>query len=336
MRGMPLRTLIASCSLAAMAGAGCMARHPGAGSNPSTTVIPGAGAPPGPVEVALTIDDLPRHGPQIPGKEPRVVAAALLSAFARHHLPQVYGFINAGNPQVQPEDHEVLRAWVSAGHPLGNHTWAHLDLEKVPVAEFIADIDRNEATLAELARLPSSPAHPPVPLGWKVFRYPYLREGADPATRDAVRAHLAAHGYRIAQVTIDPWDWYYNDAYVRCLASGADAVRATVRDAFLIEARAKLKWSMAAAQAAAGRPLRHILLLHLGAIDADTIEDLLTTYENLGVRWITLEEAMADPIYGEPRPGSSGGAFLEEILHARGVAAPPHGFRRMSVAPLCQ
>lgn len=284
----------------------------------------------------MTVDDLPRHGAQLPGKEPRAVASAMLAAFARHHVPQVYGFVNAGNPEVRPADQEVLRAWVSAGHPLGNHTWAHVDLAKVSAVEFIADIERNEPTLAALAAAPSSPARTPAPLGWKVFRYPYLREGADPATRQAVRSYLATHGYRIAEVTVDPWDWYYNEAYVRCLASGAEALRTSVRDALLTEARAKLQRATAMAQAAVGRPVRHILLVHLGAIDADTIDELLATYEDLGVRWISFEMAIADPIYAEPLPDSTGGELLSAILRARHVAAPPPGFQRMNVAALCR
>jgi peptidoglycan-N-acetylglucosamine deacetylase len=290
-----------------------------------------ATAPGAPVEVALTIDDLPRHGAQAIGKEPPAVAAALLSAFSRHGLRQVYGFVNAGREE-QPTDREVLRAWIAAGHPLGNHTWAHVDLEKVPAAEFIADVGRNETTLAEM----TSSLRAQAPLGWRVFRYPFLREGADAATREAVRAHLVAGGYRIAHVTIDPWDWSYNDAYVRCLASGAEADRAAVRTAFLDEARAKLGWSIAAAHTAAGRPVRHILLLHLGAIDADTIEDLLTAYESLGVRWITLDEAMADPIYAENLAGSPGGGFLSQLLRARRAAPPPLAFARLSVGTLCR
>jgi len=276
-----------------------------------------AGAPPpvaapAPIEVAITVDDLPRHGAQRPGHEPAAVAAALLDAFARHHVPSVYGFINAERLERHPEDIEVLRRWVAAGHPLGNHTFAHVDVEKLALADYLADIDRNEPLLAALAPPP-----------WKIFRYPFLREGADAATRQAVRAHLASHGYRIAEVTIDPWDWAYNDPYVRCWDAMSDAARAAMRANLVAEARAKLLSAADAATAIAHRPVRQILLMHLGAIDADAIEALLTSYEAAGVRWIPLADALADPIYAEDPKGTRGGDFWGQLFRARGLRPPP-------------
>jgi peptidoglycan/xylan/chitin deacetylase (PgdA/CDA1 family) len=269
-------------------------------------------ARPGSIEVAVTVDDLPRHGPQIAGREPARVASALLAAFARHRVTGVYGFINAERLEEHPEDRAVLESWIAAGHPLGNHTFAHLDIERVEPAVFLADIDRNEPTLTELAARTD----------WKRFRYPFLREGKDAATREAVRAHLGARGYRIAHVTIDAWDWAYNETYVDCLRAGSEPGRAAVAAELVAESLAKLEWAVAASAQIAGRPVRHILLLHLGAVTGDTIEELLAAYERNGVRWITLDEAMADPIYtGDPR-GSRGGGFLTQLLQARGMRPP--------------
>jgi metallo-beta-lactamase class B len=265
------------------------------------------------IEVAVTIDDLPRHCPQAAGKEPAQIAAAMLAVFARHHLPEVYGFVNAQRLDEHPGDRAVLDAWIAAGQPLGNHTFSHADLDQVPTAAFLDEIDRDEPLLTKLAR-PGSPR-------W--FRYPYLHEGKDREQRAAVRTHLAARGYRIAQVTIDPYDWSYNETYVRCLATGSSSGLAAVRASLLDEARARLRWAVAAAPAVAGRPIRHVLLLHLGAIDADTIDALLTAYEQLGVRWISLEDAMADPIYATDLPDSRGGVFLRQLFRARGATPPP-------------
>jgi peptidoglycan-N-acetylglucosamine deacetylase len=323
-RSVRLRPVIAIVALASMVTSRARAQGgPGPAARPAVLVP----RPPSPIEVALTVDDLPRHGSQIAGKEPAAVARVLLAAFARHGLHQVYGFVNAERLTSHPEDREVLRAWVAAGHPLGNHTWSHPDLDRVPVADFLQEIDRDEAPLAEaMAAVQGRPLATTRPPAWKVFRYPFLREGKDAATRAAVRAHLAARGYRIAHVTVDPYDWAYNDEYVRCLGAasdGAHAERRALAETFVAEARAKLQWSVTASAALAGRPVRQILLIHLGAIDADTIEPLLAAYEGMGVRWITLDEALADPIYGQDVPGSTGGAFLRQLFRARGAAPPP-------------
>jgi peptidoglycan-N-acetylglucosamine deacetylase len=287
----------------------------------ATTPAPGnpgapTGAGSGPIEVALTVDDLPRHGPDLATKSPAAIAAALLDAFRRHRVPQAYGFVNAGRLDEHPGDRAVLDAWLAAGHPLGNHTWGHADLHRVPVHQFIESIDTNETFLAKLQ--PSHAARP-----WKKFRYPYLHEGTDLPTRAQVRAHLLARGAEIAHVTIDPYDWAYNQAYVRCLSRGAAQDAEAIRATFLLEARAKLRWAVTQAEALVGRPVRHILLLHLGVIDADSIEELLGDFEERGVRWISLEAAMADPIYAENPSVPYGGTYIGQLYESRGVMPAP-------------
>lgn len=84
-------------------------------------------------------------------------------------------------------------------------------------------------------------------------------------------------------------------AYVRCLEQRDRQSQEAIRSTFLAEARSKLRWSDEEARAILGRPIPHILPLHLGAIDADAMDALLTDYERMGVRWISLDEALADP-----------------------------------------
>lgn len=266
------------------------------------------------IEVAITVDDLPRHGPELPGHEPLAITRTLLEAFQRHGVPRVYGFVNG--EKAGPLERAVLEAWVAAGHPLGNHQWTHADLHKVPAAEFIDGVRRNEALLRELQPQATEAV-------WKTFRYPYLHEGNTLPDRDAVRAHLAGAGYRVAQVTVDPYDWAYNDAYARCLAKGAPEAAAALRKQFLSEARAKLRWATTVSRSLLGRPMRHVLLLHLGMVDAAAVEELLSDYERLGVRWVPLERVLEDPVYAENPNVTFGGMFLFQLARARGVTPPP-------------
>ena len=75
----------------------------------------------------------------------------------------------------------------------------------------------------------------------------------------------------------------------------------------------------------AGRDVKHVLLLHVGAADADAIDELLTAYEREGVRWIDLPTALSDPFYAEDphRPWTNGAAFPYAIARGRSVALPP-------------
>ena len=96
--------------------AACPSAPPGSSSAPRSPTSPGALSPaaaessaaaPGtaasPVEVAVTVDDLPKHGPLAPGVTRLEIARRMLDAFARHHVPAVYGFVNGKHVDVEPE-----------------------------------------------------------------------------------------------------------------------------------------------------------------------------------------------------------------------------------------
>src|SRR5204862_5684166 len=71
----------------------------------------------------------------------------------------------------------------------------------------------------------------------------------------------------------------------------------------------------------AGREIAHVLLLHIGAADADQMDALLNSYEAAGVRRVTLEEAQRDPIYAEDPGfvGKWGWTLLDRLARARNV-----------------
>jgi peptidoglycan/xylan/chitin deacetylase (PgdA/CDA1 family) len=268
-----------------------------------------------PIDVAITVDDLPNHGPEIPGQSRLAIHQAFLAAFRAHHVPPVYGFVVGHGVDEHPGDRAALEAWIASGNPLGNHTRTHPDIHKTSVEAYLADLDANEALLKSLSRDDRT---------WHVFRYPYLQEGNDLPSRARIRQHLAERGYRVAQVTIDFWDWAYNAPYSRCLAKGDKRAVDALKQSYLEDAAVFLHWSDEAARALAGRPIAQILLLHIGAFDALVIDELLTRYEREGVRFISLDDAIADPIYAqEPKdPKGWEGTFLEQVREARGVTSP--------------
>jgi Polysaccharide deacetylase len=96
--------------------------------------------PPGPIEVAITVDDLPRHGQDIPGVSRLAIHQQLLEVLKRHHVPSVYGFVVGSELLTNPEDAETLLAWLQAGYPLGNHTYTHADAAKVSVEDFLSAV----------------------------------------------------------------------------------------------------------------------------------------------------------------------------------------------------
>jgi peptidoglycan-N-acetylglucosamine deacetylase len=274
-----------------------------------------AGRASGATEMAVTIDDLPTHGPLPKGMQRAAIAEQIISILKRYEVPEVYGFVNGGQIRDNPDHMDILRMWVEAGLSVGNHTFAHPNLNRVSAADYIGDIERNEAMLVEVAG----------PLWGRVFRYPYLREGDTLQKRRAVRRWLAAHGYQIAQVTVYFDDWGWNDAYARCVGRPDPGAIQWLKQSFLQSAVQRLAWSEAVAKAMLGRQIKHILLLHLGAFDAVMLEELLAAYRQTGVTMIGLTEAMTDSAYKlDPDIVWDGElTFLLQVARARKLPIPP-------------
>src|SRR5437870_11155001 len=79
---------------------------------------------PPPIEMAITFDDLPASGPEVPGMSRLQVHREILAALRKHGVPRVYGFVN-GKGAEHPDGRAALEAWVAAGYPLGNHSYSH-------------------------------------------------------------------------------------------------------------------------------------------------------------------------------------------------------------------
>ena len=160
-------------------------------------------------KLAITFDDLPLNGELPPGVTRAETARNVLAILKKRHVPPVYGFINAKKLEGSADGAEALKLWAAA-EPFGNHTYSHMDLEQNSVEAYERDIAENEPVL-ELLRADGRD-------DWHWLRYPYLHEGDTVEKRRAIRAYLKAHGYRIAQVSLDWEDYLWNFAYARCAA----------------------------------------------------------------------------------------------------------------------
>jgi peptidoglycan-N-acetylglucosamine deacetylase len=283
---------------------------------------------PAPFRIAVTVDDLPAAGPLPPGKTRVSVLEEMLAAFRKHRLPPVYGFVNGERLERVAEGDSILRRWREAGNRLGNHTWSHASLNALPVERWVEDVVRNEPVLARFAP----------PSEWKVFRFPFLFEGDTQEKKSRAKAFLRGKGYLVAEVSIDADDWAYAPPFARCLARGDTKAAEEVRRAHLAAHVAELRYMREASRQIIGREIRHVLLLHLNAIDSDRLDALLSAYEAEGARFVDLRDALADPVYAMD-PGVAakwGAAFPYLLAKGRGIrlaAPPPTDEQRM--AGLC-
>jgi peptidoglycan-N-acetylglucosamine deacetylase len=279
-------------------------------------------------KLAITFDDLPLNGELPPGVTRAETARNVLAILKKRHVPPVYGFINAKKLEGNADGAESLKLWAAA-EPVGNHTYSHMDLEKNTPEAFEADIEENEPAL-ELLQAKDD---------WHWLRYPYLHEGDTVEKRRAVRAYLKAHGYRIAQVTLDWEDYLWNFAYARCAAKNDQKSIAWLRSSYLSTASDFLDLGRKQAKLIYGHEINYVLLMHLGAFSSAILPDALDLLTKKGFKLVTLQEAESDPAYEEdPDAGlHDAGTLLDQwmqVKHLQSSDQPTKPYKELESA--CQ
>lgn len=251
-------------------------------------VVTAAPAPPQSdrYEIAITIDDVPWSGRARPQGPALVVATQrLLEALASHSAPAA-ALITCDNVRT---DTTALRVWVDAGLELGNHSAAHLDLNRVPLADWLADIRRCDRYLRAFVGRP-------VPY----FRFPQLHRGPTPERKEAAGALLAKLAYRTAPVSVDNSEWILAAAYADAVLARDAAAMGRIGEAYVAHVLEMIDHFRAVARRKVGRDVKHILLLHANALAVDHLDGLLHALSADGARFITLGEALRDPVYSVP------------------------------------
>jgi peptidoglycan/xylan/chitin deacetylase (PgdA/CDA1 family) len=269
------------------------------------------------LKVALTFDDLPLNGTLAVGSKQSDYARDTVKVLKQHRIPPSYGFINADKLERNPDGALALQIWARGGHPLGNHTYTHLDLTKNSAEDFQREILRNEPALELL--MPEDGKH-----NWRWFRYPYLHEGDTLEKRRAVRAFLATHGYRIAQTTLDFEDYLWNSAHARCSMNKDEESLKWLRESYRTAAREFTRFEIANSRAVFGRDIHHVMLLHLGSFSSHILPDLFEILEEEGFEIVTLEDTQKDPAYDYDPDFADvrGGTLVELGMMAKKIPWP--------------
>lgn len=276
---------------------------------PGVTQIPGSAR-----EVALTFDDLPVHGPLPVGMTRLEIASSVIRSLQAAHAPPSYGFVNAKSLEQEPSSVAVLEAWRAAQFPLGNHTFSHMDLSTNSAEGFEQDLIADESILKKYMGSED----------WHWLRFPFLDEGDGLAKHRALQAFLEEHGYRVAEVTLSFGDYAYSVPYARCLAKSDQQGLGQLKQSYLDAAAQSLEQGRALSVELFGRDIKHVMLLHIGSIEAVMLPQLLELLKQRGFTLVTLAQAESDPAYSmHPDPPDHwNGTFLEQMMRARHLAMP--------------
>jgi peptidoglycan/xylan/chitin deacetylase (PgdA/CDA1 family) len=271
--------------------------------------------------VAMTVDDLPfvpgTAQPLNPGDAKRAVQVngKILRAFARQHIPAT-GFVIEQHVQ-QLGIHastKILKGWIRPGFDLGNHTYSHPDVNSLSAEQVEQEITQGETTIGPLL---ASVSRKP-----KFLRFPYNHTGDSEQKHDTVAAFMTARGYRLAPCTIDNTDYKFNEAYVLALARHDGRAAAKIRGFYIAYTGAEIDWYTALDKQVFGYEPPHIMLLHDSPLNGDTIEQVISLFQQRGYRFVTLTEALQDHAYSVPetfitRYGPMWGYRRAQVLHVK-------------------
>ncbi len=263
--------------------------------------------------VAVTFDDLPdiNAGDDSVSKQ-EAITARLLASLRRSKVPAI-GFVNEDklldeSERPDPRLVALIEKWLDAGFEIGNHTFSHLDLNEVGPERFEADIVRGEAVTRPIIERRG------LALRW--FRHPYLDTGTTLADRDRVNAFLKDRGYRVAPVTVDNSEWIYHLAYLKAHS----IQRPLIRHSYIRYMRDRFAYAESRSRLVFGYEIPQVLLLHAGALNADTFDALAAMMRARGYEFVKIDFAVTDPAYASPDWWTGGGvSWLERWGVARAI-----------------
>jgi hypothetical protein len=113
---------------------------------------------------------------------------------------------------------------------------------------------------------------------------------------DIVQDYLVRNGFTAAPISIWFFDVEFIAPHLRALKSGDTEAVAWLRKAFTDTAEQQFRVQAAAARAMFGRDPVHIWLIHGTPLAADCLGAILDRFAAANVEFVSLEDAMADPM----------------------------------------
>ncbi|MGY3821272.1 polysaccharide deacetylase family protein [Acinetobacter haemolyticus] len=182
---------------------------------------------------------------------------------------------------------QLVAEWGKQGHQIGNHSELHLNLNKDSISsqQYIDGIRRAEQVFQPLQ-------------GWVArYRYPFLKEGNTQEKRDAVVGYLKQHDYQSGAVSIDASDWFYNQKYLSYQKHHQSDQLEKLKQAYIYHLLDRADYYDQLAIDTIGYSPKHVLLLHVNAINAAFLDDVVLAFQQQGWQLIDSDKAYTDPMY---------------------------------------
>lgn len=239
--------------------------------------------------VAITIDDVPnvflRDGE----------SSGLLRKLDSLQVP-VAIFINEANlklNQASGQNTRLLQSWISRPYvTVGNHSYSHPNYGEIGFDAFAAEVLKGE----ELSRKMAEKAGKNL----QYFRFPFNAMGKDSAQQQQMQAFLARHGYISTPFTVESEDWLYAQLYDKALQEGKTAEAKAIGGRYVDLTLRLFAYFEKIGQTALNRSVKQIYLCHDNRLNTDYLPVLIQRLKEQQYQLVSLDEAMADPVYQLP------------------------------------
>ncbi|HEY2108984.1 MAG TPA: polysaccharide deacetylase family protein [Candidatus Acidoferrales bacterium] len=249
--------------------------------------------------VAITVDDLPGAEPGTDHaignlQELERINHAIPAALRAHRVPGI-GFVNEWKLQVNGQRDAraaLLQVWLDAGMSLGNHTYSHPDFQTTPLDRYEDETIRGEVVTRALMSAAGQKE--------KYFRHPFLNTGPTAEAKSAFESFLKDRGYRVAPVTVDPSDYMFNDILGESIKTNDKQPGEKAKKEYFAYIDTVFAYEEQESRNLFQREIPQVLLIHDSELNAQCLDALLTQLERRGYRFISLDDALADPAYATP------------------------------------
>lgn len=264
-------------------------------------------------EISLTFERLPAMQPY-GFWIPREISNMILRTLEEHDISAA-GFVQEEKIDDEPSSFVVLQDWAERGHIVGNNTYSYVDLNELSADDFIDHVSDGQKYIWRVTR--------PTRGNYRYLRFPQLHEGNTKGKKNDVAKRLSRAGYITVPATVIPSDFNFNRVYVETEQGSEEMDR--LREIYLKHLEGALDYAEGQAERVLGGQLKHIMRLHMGIATASFIEDTVRLLKERGYRFVSLQEALADPAYEteEEYVGPLGLSFIDRVAATRGLAYDP-------------
>jgi peptidoglycan/xylan/chitin deacetylase (PgdA/CDA1 family) len=270
--------------------------------------------------IAFTFDDLPVSTiGQNPEPEFRQQASEITSkmlAILRKHNVRATGFVNEmklNTPGARDFYTGLLEDWLRDGHLLGHHGYSHLQFGEVTLAAYEDDFLHGDVIVPLLLNYRG--------ITERYYRYPYNDTGDTAEKKYGFLTFAAAHGYAPAPMTFENYDWMYTSLYDDALTRKDAAMTERLKQEYLVESQRNIVFIEKLSEMDFHRQIPQVADLHVNQMNADLLDEVLTLFEHNGYKFISMQEALADPAYKtkDQFVGSDGISWLLRWQPALGI-----------------